>query len=354
MKSYDVVDWGKPLQARVRDTAGPKGTEVLLGLTHCGVCHTDVHVREGYFDLGGGKKFSYAERGVPLPLTLGHEPVGKVIAVGEGVREDIVGKQYLINPWIGCGACPMCASDRDNLCQALRPIKMGAPWGAFGSHLLIRHPKYLVDIQGLRPDQAAPLACSGLTTYSAIKKLQPIDPMDWVAIIGCGGLGLMALAILRGLGHERIVACDIDDAKLAAARTSGASETCNLKTEGLKHLLRVAGGSVYGMLDFVGSPETLSLAAPGLRKGGRFVVSGLMGGAASVPIPVLALREVAILGSAVGTTPDLVDLVTLVKRGDVRLPEVEHRPLSMADKSLDDLAAGRIIGRVVLEINEDA
>ena len=354
MKSYDVVDWGKPLQARVRDTPAPKGTEVLLQLTHCGVCHTDVHVRDGYFDLGGGKKYSYAERGVPLPLTLGHEPVGKVVAVGEGVRDDIVGKQYLINPWIGCGACPMCASDRDNLCQTMRPVGMGAPWGAFGSHLLIRHPKYLVDIQGLRPDQAAPLACSGLTTYSAIRKLQPIDPMEWVAILGCGGLGLMALAVLRGLGHERIVSCDIDDTKLAAARASGAAEACNLKTQGLKHLLRVTDGPVYGMLDFVGSPETVSLAAPALRKGGRFVVSGLMGGAASVPIPVLALREIAILGSAVGNTPDLVDLVELVKRGDIRLPDVERRPLSAAEESLRDLVAGRIVGRVVLEINEDA
>jgi D-arabinose 1-dehydrogenase-like Zn-dependent alcohol dehydrogenase len=354
MKSYDVVDWGKPLQARVRNTPAPKGTEVLLQLTHCGVCHTDVHVRDGYFDLGGGKKFSYAERGIPLPLTLGHEPVGKVVASGEDVRDDIVGKQFLINPWIGCGACPMCATDRDNLCQTLRPIGMGAPWGAFGSHLLIRHPKYLVDIQGLRPDQAAPLACSGLTTYSAIKKLQPVDPMEWVAILGCGGLGLMALAILRGLGHERIVACDIDDTKLAAAHTSGAAETCNLKTQGLKHLRRVAGGPVYGMLDFVGSPETVSLAAPALRKGGRFVVSGLMGGAASVSIPVLALNEIAIQGSAVGNTPDLVELVGLVKRGKIRLPEVERRPLSAAEQSLQDLVAGRIVGRVVLEIAEDA
>lgn len=353
MKSYDVVDWGEPLQACVRDTPTPRGTEVLLKLTHCGVCHTDVHVRDGFFDLGGGKKISFAERGVTLPLTLGHEPVGEVTAVGEEVRDAMVGKQYLINPWIGCGTCAKCASERDNLCQTLRPIGMGAPWGGFSSHLLIRHPRYLVDIQGLRPDQAAPLACSGLTTYSAIKKLQPIEPSDWVAIIGCGGLGLMALAVLRGLGHERIVACDIDDVKLAAARTSGVAETCNLKTEGLKHLLHVTGGSVYGVLDFVGLPETVSLAAPTLRKGGRFVVSGLMGGTASMPIPVLALREIAILGSAVGNTPDLVDLVALAKQGRIQLPAVERRPLSMAEQSLRDLVAGRIVGRVVLEIDED-
>lgn len=352
MKSYDVVDWGKPLQARMRETPTPQGTEVLLRLTHCGVCHTDVHVRDGYYDLGGGKKLSLADRGFALPLTLGHEPVGQVEAVGDAVRDIAVGKRYLVNPWIGCGSCPMCAADKDNLCQTMRPLGMGA-WGGFGTHLLIRHPKYLVDIEGLKPDQAAPLACSGLTTYSAIKKLFPIDAADWVAVIGCGGLGLMALAVLRGLAHDRVVACDIDDVKLAAARASGASETCNLKTEGLKHLLSVTGGAVYGMLDFVGSAETVALAVPALRKGGRFVVSGLMGGTASVPIPVLALREISIIGSAVGNTPDLVDLVAMVKRGEIQVPEVERRPLSMVDKSLEDLAAGRIVGRVVLEINED-
>ena len=351
MKSYDVVDWGKPLQARSRETPAPTGTEVVLKLTHCGVCHTDVHVRDGYYDLGGGKKLSLGERGYTLPLTPGHEPVGEVAAIGDAVQGVAVGKRYLVNPWIGCGACAMCAADKDNLCQKMRPLGMGL-WGGFATHVLIPHPKYLVDIEGLEPAEAAPLACSGLTTYSAIKKLMPIDPADWIALIGCGGLGLMALAVLRGLGHDRVVACDIDDAKLAAARAAGARDTCNLKTQGFKHLLGVAGGQLYGALDFVGSAETVGLAVPVLRKGGRFVVCGLMGGAASVPIPILALREIAIIGSAVGNTPDLVDLVAMVKRGDLRVPKVERRPLSAVDKSLDDLAAGRVIGRVVLETNE--
>ena len=353
MKSFDVTEWGKPLQARVRDVPAPEGTEVLLRLTHCGVCHTDLHVRDGYYDLGGGRRLSLADRGFELPLTPGHEPVGEVVAVGEAAREIAVGRRYLINPWIGCGNCSMCAANKDNLCPMMRPLGMGT-WGGFSTHLLVRHSKYLVDIEGLEPDQAAPLACSGLTTYSAIKKLLPIDAHDWVAVIGCGGLGLMALAVLRGLAHDRVVACDIDDAKLAAARAAGVRETCNLKTEGLNHLLRLTGNSLYGVLDFVGSAETVALAAPALRKGGRFVVSGLMGGTASVPIPVVALREIAIMGSIVGNTPDLVDLVAMVKRGDIRIPKVELRPLSMAEQSLQDLAAGKIVGRVVLEISENA
>lgn len=353
MKSYDVSEWGRPLQARLRDTPTPTANEVLLKLTHCGVCHTDVHVRDGYYDLGGGKKLSLGDRGFKLPITPGHEPVGVVVALGDAAQNVQVGKRYLINPWIGCGKCRMCAAGLDNLCQTMQPVGMGSQ-GGFATHLLIRDPKYLVDIEGLNPEQAAPLACSGLTTYSAVKKLLPIDQAEWVAVIGCGGLGLMALAVLRGLGHERVVACDIDDSKLSAARQQGAAQTCNLKSGGLKQLIEVTGGSLYGMLDFVGSAETVGLAVPALRKGGRSVVSGLFGGAASVPIPILALREISILGSAVGTTSDLIDLVDLVKRGRIKLPEVECRPLAMAEQSLADLAAGRIIGRVVLEIDDNA
>ena len=349
MKSYDVTEWGKPLQARLHDTPAPKGREVLLRLTHCGVCHSDLHVRDGFFDFGGGRKLSLADRGLKLPVTLGHEPLGVVQSVGDAVTGTKPGQTYLVNPWIGCGSCRLCAANRDNLCQNMRALGIGAP-GGFATHLLIPDPRYLVNVDGLDPARAAPLACSGVTTYCAVKKLQPIDPEDWVAVIGCGGLGLMALAVLRGLGHDRVIACDVDDGKLAAARERGAKETCNLKSEGLTRLTGIAGGALYGMLDFVGMPSTVALAAPALRKGGRYVLCGLIGGEVNLPIPVFGLREIAILGSAVGTTQDIAELVALVKQGRVQLPEVERRPLAMAEQSLADLAAGRVRGRVVLEM----
>lgn len=349
MRSHDIVDWGQPLQARVRETPTPQGTQVLMAITHCGVCHTDLHIRDGYYDLGAGKKLTLAERGYGLPITLGHEPVGIVAAVGDQVRGLQVGQRCLINPWIGCGQCRMCLADRDNLCQAMRSVGMGI-WGGFASHLLLPSPKYLVDIEGVSPAKAAPLACSGLTTYSAIKKLLPIDASDWIAVIGCGGLGLMALAVLRGLGHERVIACDIDEAKLAAARKTGVAATCNLRHDGIARLAGIGGGALYGILDFVGSAETFALAAPALRKGGRFVLCGLFGGAATVSPALVAIRELSILGSVVGNTSDLAELVAMVKRGKIELPEVECRPLETVNASLDDLAAGRIIGRVVLEV----
>ena len=350
MKSYDLLNWATPLRVCTRETPTPKGTEVLLKLTHCGVCHTDVHVREGHYDLGDGKKLTFADRGYTLPITPGHEPVGEVAAVGDAVRNIGVGQRYLVNPWIGCGNCVRCEAGDDNLCMHMSAVGFGR-WGGFSTHLLIRHPKYLVNIDGIPPDKAAPLSCSGLTTYSAIKKLSPLDPDDWVAVIGCGGLGTMAIAVLRGLGHKNIIACDLDDRKLESARASGALETCNLGQKGPEELTRIAGGPLYAMLDFVGSPATLALAIPTLRKGGRFVVCGLLGGTANIPIPLIAVREIAIQGSIVGNTRDLVALVDLVKQGRIKLPEVERRSFAMVDQSLDDLAAGRIVGRVVVEID---
>jgi len=349
MKSYDVVDWGSPLQVRVRETPVPKGREVLMRLTHCGVCHSDLHVRDGYFDMGGGRKLAFADRGLKPPLTLGHEPLGEVAAVGPAVTEVRPGETYLVNPWIGCGSCRMCAAGNDNLCHNMRTLGVAAP-GGFATHMLVPDPKYLVDCGGLEPARAAPLACSGVTTYSAAKKLQPIDSEDWVAVIGCGGVGLMAQSVLRGLGHERIIACDIDDAKLAAARELGTKDTCNLKSEGPKRLTQIAGGPLYGILDFVGAPTTVSIGPLVLRKGGRLVLCGLIGGELSLSLPNFGLREIAILGSFVGTTRDLVELVGLVKKGRIHLPEVERRPLDEAERSLHDLAHGNVVGRIVLEM----
>jgi D-arabinose 1-dehydrogenase-like Zn-dependent alcohol dehydrogenase len=353
MKSYDVVDWGRPLQMRVRETPVPRGREVLMRLTHCGVCHSDLHVRDGYFDMGGGKKLAFADRGIRPPVTLGHEALGVVAAVGPAVTEVRPGESYLVNPWIGCGSCAMCMADKDNLCHSMRTLGIVAP-GGFATHMLVPDPKYLVDVGGLEPARAAPLACSGVTTYSAAKKLQPIDPADWIAVIGCGGVGLMAQSVLRGLGHERIIACDIDDAKLAAARTRGATHTCNLKTEGPDRLTQIAGGPLYGILDFVGAPATVSIAPVVLRKGGRLVLCGLIGGEVSLSLPLFGLREIAILGSFVGSTRDLVELVRLVKDGKVCLADVERRSLDQAEQSLRDLADGKVVGRIVLEIKGES
>jgi D-arabinose 1-dehydrogenase-like Zn-dependent alcohol dehydrogenase len=349
MQSYDVAEWGQPLQKRLRDTPQPGPDEVLVRLTHCGVCHSDVHIREGWFDLGGGNKLKLSDRGTQLPLTLGHEPIGIVQAVGERVRGIELGRCYLVNPWIGCGQCWACKSDRDNLCNTMRALGMGAQ-GGFSTHLLVPHSRYLVDAEGLDPATAAVLACSGVTAYSAVQKFGALAEDDWVAVLGCGGVGLMALSVLAAMGHQRVIACDIDDAKLQAAAAVGAAATVNLKTTpGPAELLKISGIGLAHMVDFVGAPATSQLALPALRKGGQMVVVGLFGGALPVPLPALAMREVSLRGSAVGNTAQIRELVQLVRTGRLKLPAVQVRPLADAEAALRDLEAGRVIGRVVLD-----
>ena len=352
MQSYDVADWGKPLQMRLRETPMPGPDEVLVKLSYCGVCHSDLHIREGYFDLGGGNKLSFADRGTKLPLTLGHEPIGTVQAVGSAVSGVKIGGSYLVNPWIGCGQCWACKSHRDNLCNNMRAMGVGIQ-GAFATHLVVPHARYLVDAEGLDPATSAVLACSGVTAYSAVQKFGTLTADDWVAVLGCGGVGLMALSVLAAMGHKRVIACDIDETKLQAATAVGAAATVNLKTTpGPAELLKISGIGLSHMVDFVGAPATSQLALPALRKGGQMVVVGLFGGALPVPLPALAMREVSLRGSAVGNTAQIRELVQLVRDGKLKLPAVQVRPLAEAEAALRDLEAGKVVGRIVLDTAE--
>ena len=353
MKSYDITEWGKPLQYAVRETPKPGPHEVLMRLSYCGVCHSDVHVREGFFDMGGGVKSKLGDR-IKLPVVLGHEPIGVVAAVGSEVSGVQVGETYLVNPWIGCGKCAVCLKDQDNLCNFMAAMGIARP-GGFATHLIVPHARYLVDVKGIDPAQAAVLACSGVTAYSAATKLGPPETGQWVAVLGCGGLGLIGIAILKALGHSNIIACDIDDAKLAVAKAAGVAEVLNLKTGGAAQLLALSGGvGLRGMIDFVGAPATSALAVPSLQKGGRFVSVGLFGGAATIPLVALAMREIALMGSAVGSTAQIRELVALVQSGKLTLPAVQVRPLAQAEQSLRDLEAGRVTGRIVLDAMAEA
>src|SRR5439155_17328304 len=195
MLSYDVVEWGKPLQKAERETPKPKGSEVLVKLKYCGVCDSDVHIRDGYFDLGGGKRLGMSARGMRLPATLGHEPFGTVVEAGPDARDVPVGSDILIYPWTGCGDCVRCREGLDNYCMAPRMIGIQRP-GGYADHLLVPHPHYLIDAGDIDPVWAATLSCSGLSTYSAVSKLNPIPREEWVAVIGVVGFGLKDFCML--------------------------------------------------------------------------------------------------------------------------------------------------------------
>lgn len=350
MESYDVVDWGKPLQKAVRETPTPTGTEVLVRVTYCGVCHSDVHIRDGYFDLGGGKRFHMAERGMKPPVTLGHEPYGTVVAAGPDAGEVPVGEERLVYPWTGCGQCARCEAGLDNHCMQPRFRGIQAA-GGYADHMIVPHPRYLVDASGIDPTVAPILACSGLTTYAATRKLMPCSPDDRILVIGAGGLGLMAIAMLKAQGHRNIAVAEIDPDKWEAARQLGAVEVYDPTAATTREQLLATPGGLWGAVDFVGATETAKLALDTLRKGGRFVAVGLYGGEMNLSIVPLIQRAITIQGSYVGTLEELKDVVALARDG--KLASIPTATCSLAEVSsvLDRLKAGKVVGRVVAKID---
>lgn len=347
MLSYDVVEWGKPLKLTERETPVPKGTEVLLRLKYCGVCHSDVHIRDGYFELGGGKRLPMSERGMIPPVTLGHEPFGTVIAAGPKSGDVPIGEDRLVYPWTGCGDCVRCRDGLDNFCTTPSMIGIQRP-GGYADHLIVPHPRYLIDAGGIDPLWAATLSCSGLATYAAVSKLNPIPRQEWVAVMGAGGLGLSAIALLRALGHERIVVVDIDDLKLKAANVPA---TLNSRDgEAQQKLKQMTGGALYGAVDFVGSADTAQLAINTLRKGGKLILVGLFGGEIPVSIVGTIMRAITIQGSHLGSIAELNAVIALARAGKLQPIPIQKRPLSEVSRTLDELKVGAIVGRVVVEM----
>ncbi|NIO12153.1 MAG: zinc-binding dehydrogenase [Deltaproteobacteria bacterium] len=206
----------------------------------------------------------------------------------------------------------------------------------------------MIDTAGIDPAWAATLSCSGLATYSAAAKLIPIPSDEWVAVIGAGGLGLMAIAMLRAFGHERIIAVDVDEKKLSATGLTGTVDA--RKTGAEKKLTEIAGGPIYGAMDFVGSSETTRLALGVLGKGGRLVLVGLYGGEIQLSLVTTVQRALTIQGSHLGSLAELQSVVALARAGKLKPIPVETRPLSEVNRTLDELQKGRIVGRVVVEI----
>ena len=348
MLSYDVIEWGKPLEKIERQTPQPHGTEVLVKVKYCGVCHSDAHIRDGYFDLGGGKRLPMSERGMHLPVTLGHEPFGTVVAAGPEATEVAMGADRLVYPWTGCGDCVRCREDSDNFCMAPKMIGLQRP-GGYADHVIVPHPRYLIDVGNIDPAWAATLSCSGLSAYSAVSKLKPISPREWVAVIGAGGLGLAAIGILRALGYERIVAVDRDDTKLGAASAAGAKVTLNAR-QADANLNDICAGTLYGAVDFVGGAATAQLALGALRKGGKLILVGLFGGEIPLSIGATILRALTVQGSHLGSVEELTSVVALARAGKIKPIPIERRPLSEVSRTLDELKAGGITGRVVVKV----
>jgi len=349
MRAWAVVENGAPLQELEFPTPDPQGTQVLVEVTHCGVCHSDLHIWEGYYELGGGKRLSLADRGVVLPLAMGHEVVGRVVKLGLDAKGVSVGDLRIVYPWVGCGTCERCLGEEDNMCLTPRSIGVYQN-GGYGTHVLAPNPRHLIDLGSIDPAVAATYACSGVTVYSAIKKVMPLSSDEPLVIVGAGGLGLNAIAILKALGHRNIVAADVSAEKRTAALAAGATKLVDASNEGVtQRIIEACGGPVLAVIDLVSSSISARFAFDALRKGGKLVQVGLFGGELSLPLPIMAIRALTVQGSYVGSPIELRELVELAQRGSLSPLPVTIVPRSQANDALMRLRDGRVTGRVVLK-----
>ncbi|PHK95484.1 alcohol dehydrogenase [Pseudoroseomonas rhizosphaerae] len=350
MDAYAVVENGKPLQRMELPTPEPQGEQVLLEVTHAGVCHSDLHIWEGEYDMGSHGKLRMADRGLVLPLVMGHEIVGRVAklgpeAEGKGVA---VGDIRLVYPWVGCGHCAFCQAEEGNMCATPRSLGV-AQHGGYSSHVLAMSWRHLIEIDGLDPALAATYACSGVTVYSALRKILPQPPDEPIVIVGAGGLGMNAIAILRALGHRRICVVDISAEKLEAARRQGATETVLAGSDGTAEAIVAAcGGPVIGIVDLVNGTQTARFALGALRKGGRLVQVGLFGGEMQVPLPLMPIRALTVQGTYVGNLKELREVVELARNGSLPPIPVSTEPMSEVNNVLNRLRDGHVVGRVIL------
>ena len=185
MNSWQITRFGAPLELRCMAEPEPKGTEVLVRIRRSGVCHSDLHIWSGFFDLGGGKRFEVSQR-MNLPFTLGHEIVGEVVGLGPEAEDVAIGLRGIVHPWIPCGTCHACRRGEELRCTTPRTIGTRRD-GGYSDHVIVPHGRYIVPYGDLDPALAATLACSGLTAYSALRKLPRLEADDSVLLIGAGG-----------------------------------------------------------------------------------------------------------------------------------------------------------------------
>jgi propanol-preferring alcohol dehydrogenase len=349
MKAARIVKLNEPLQVQELLTPTPKGTQILVKVQSVGVCHSDVHVWEGYYEGIGGQPLKTTDRGVKYPLTPGHEIAGIVEGLGEQVEGFSKNERVVIYPWIGEGLCPACRIGEENLCDKPRSLGIYTD-GGYAQYVLVPSYKYLVKIgNDMDTDTSAPLACAGLTSYGAVKNAN-LKPDDNVVIVGTGGLGLMAIQLAKAITGAKIIAMDIDDQKLDVAKKNGADITINSKKEDpVKAIMELTDKlGADAVIDFVNASKTVETDMQFLRRRARLVLVGLFGGELKLSLVMMPTRAYKIIGSYTGTISDMIELISLARRGVIK-PVVSNRfKLEQATEALTMLKDGKILGRGVI------
>ena len=346
LRRQSLVAYGQPLCETVVDRPAPRGSEVLVRIERCGVCHSDLHLQDGYFELGGDKRLDITKDRA-LPFTLGHEIAGVIEAAGDKADGAVIGRRVAVYPWIGCGTCAACRAGNENLCSTHRHLGIAAD-GGFATHVAVPHPRYLLDYEPLSANFAGPLMCSGLTAYAALKRLGDHASRGPALLIGLGGVGMMGLALARALFGEPPIVADIDAAKRTAALAAGAAQAYDPSDPQARRAVLASTGGVTAACDFVGSDRSLQFATGVLARGGKVVVTGLLGGTFTMAAAMFAIKAMTIEGTLTGTLAEARELLDLARAGKIAPIPTRERPLGEAQAALEDLRAGRIVGRTVL------
>jgi len=356
VKSARIIGPNEPITVCESETPKPQGSQVLLKVKSVGVCHSDLHLWEGGYDLGDGQFMKVTDRGVKYPITPGHEIVGTVEDLGDTVSGISTGDDVLVFPWIGCGECPACKVGNENLCDA--PRSMGVfQDGGYSDYVLVPNFKYLSKLDGVDPDSATSLACSGLTAYSAVKKANENSP-EFLLIIGAGGLGLMAIQIAKAITNAKIICIDNDDKKFDTAKKMGADFVVNTNVSGslssgtgspIDKIISICNGKgADSIIDFVNAPQTVKTALGVVRKRGNIVLVGLFGGSLEISLVTIPLKSIVIQGAYTGNYTDMVELLELARKGTIHPMISKRYSLDEANTALEDLKARKIVGRAVI------
>ncbi len=356
MKSAKIMAPNEPLEVSESETPKPQGNQVLLKVKSEGVCHSDLHLWEGGYDLGDGQFLKVTDRGVKYPVTPGHEIVGTVEELGDSVTGVSKGDDVLVFPWMGCGECPACKVGNENLCDT--PKSMGLfQNGGYSDYVLVPNFKYLAKLDGVDPDSATSLACSGLTAYNSVKKANANSP-GFLVIVGAGGLGLMAIQIAKAITKAKIICIDNDDKKFETAKKMGADFVVNTSVTGsiasgtgspVDKIISICNGNgADSVIDFVNAPQTVKVGLGVLRKRGNLVLVGLFGGSFELSLVTVPLKSITIQGAYTGNYNDMVELLDLARKGVINPVISKRYTLDEANTALEDLKARKIIGRAVI------
>lgn len=350
MDAARIIEPSQPLKIQQFEIPKPRGTQVVVKVESVGVCHSDIHLWEGGYEGPSGQFLKATERGVKYPLTPGHEVAGVVDSMGEEVDGFKKDDRVLIYPWVGDRLCPACRAGKENLCDNPKSLGIYTD-GGYAEYILAPSYRYLIRLpDDMDIDASSTLSCSALTSYGAVKNAT-IRPDDNVVVVGAGGgLGLMAIQIIKAISDARIIALDVHDDKLKVAKSNGADITINSKNDDVVKLVMESTDKMGAdaIIDFVNASKTAEPDMQMLRRRARVVFVGLYGGELKLNLITMPTRAYRLIGSYTGTMKDMVELVSLAKRGVIKPVISDRFKLDQATEALSKLKEGKIVGRGVI------